>query len=119
LKQQFEMAVDQKTDADKKPAEKEEDIHRAKSGKIDGEGTYLFDTLKGRVTHGDVTIRANIKDSLIGKPLSEDEPKELLSIVEAKVTIDLVGGGKSGPDAAEPSSAAVKKTAAPAKKEKP
>ena len=91
LKQQFEMAVDQKVNADKKPVTADAEVHRSRTGKIDGDGIYVFDTQKGRVTHGEVTIRANIKDDLVGKPLNEEEPKQLISDVQAKVTIDLVG----------------------------
>jgi hypothetical protein len=121
LKQTFDMPVDQKLDADKKPVTNPEDVHRVKSGKIDGEGLYLFDSERGRLTRGDLTIRAKIKDVLVGKPLDDKEPAELESDVEAKVTIELVSGEGSGGGGAKP------KTAAPrgqtvlqtAKKEKP
>lgn len=116
LKQQFVMAVDQKVNADKKPAKNTADVHRQRLGKIDGEGIYVFDTLLGRVMHGDVTIRANIKDNLIGKPLNQDEPKSLVSTVQAKVTIDLVTAAPQDKDA-KPNGTTI--PGEPAKKGKP
>lgn len=95
LKQEFEMPVDVKKNADKKPVTNDEEAHRAQTGKIDGDGVFVFDAQKGRVTHGDVNIRANIKDSLVGKPESDDEPKEIDTAIQAKVTIDLLNGAPS------------------------
>ena len=60
-----------------------------KQGKIEGIGALTFDPSLGLFTKSTVDIKANIADTLVGKPSSKDEPKEILSKVTARVTIEL------------------------------
>lgn len=90
LREEFEMMVDQKLDADKKPVTGDKPVHRTRTGKINGTGTFLFDETHGRFTSGDVTIDANVREDLVGPPANEDEPKQLLSKINAKVKVELL-----------------------------
>ena len=87
--EEFEMAVDQKLTSDKKEAKNSLDTYKTRIGKITGNGEFQFDAAKGRIKNGAVNISANIKETLVGKPLTEDEPKEVITKVEAKVTVSL------------------------------
>jgi hypothetical protein len=84
------MPVNVRKDEEKKPVTAYQEAHRKQVGKIEGDGIFSFDRQKGRMTRGDVTIRANIKDSLVGEALDENEPAELNTAIEAKVKIDLL-----------------------------
>jgi hypothetical protein len=90
LREEFEMAVDQKLDADKKPVTGDKPVHRTRTGKINGTGLFLFDQTRGRLTSGTVTIAADVHEDLVGPPANEDEPKQLISKVDAKVKVELL-----------------------------
>jgi hypothetical protein len=92
IREDFEMAVDQKTDVDNKPAKDDKEAHRVKQGKIAGNGVFLFDRARGRFSQGMVSIKADVKDTLVGEPASEGEPKELVTHVDARVTVELLSG---------------------------
>jgi hypothetical protein len=96
LQEDFQMAVNQKVTAEKKPATSDADTHRTRTGNIQGKGEFNFDREQGRMTRGVVTISANIKDDLVGKPLTDDEPKHLISKVDATVTVELEPAGAGG-----------------------
>ena len=89
IRETFDMAVDQSVDADKKPLAAGKTAHRRKHGRIEGVGTLSFDPAIGLFTKSVVDIKANIADTLVGSPLSKDEPKEILSKVNARVTVEL------------------------------
>jgi hypothetical protein len=99
IREEFEMPVDQKVDVENKPVQDEKDIHRVKQGKIEGNGIFLFDRTRGRIIRGSVNIRAVVKDTLVAEPASEGEPKELLTNVDARVSVELLparsGGAKT------------------------
>ena len=97
LQEDFKMAVNQRVTAEKKPATGPADTHRTRIGNIQGKGEFNFDREQGRMTLGVVNISANIIDDLVGKPLTADEPKHLVSKVDAKVTVELepAGAGES------------------------
>jgi hypothetical protein len=89
LREDFVMPVDQKVDADHKPVTDDSKAHRARHGRISGTGTFAFDRTAGRMTHGTVDIKADVQDDLLAKPEPADEPKQLVSKIDAKVRIDL------------------------------
>jgi hypothetical protein len=89
LQEDFQMAVDQKLDKDKKPVKEGDTVRYTRQGKIEGTGTFTFNTAKGRVDSGTVTIKANVREDLVGAPEREDQPKQMISRVEAKVRVQL------------------------------
>jgi hypothetical protein len=101
LKEQFSMAVDQKVTADKEQALNPEEVHRTRKGNIEGSGEFAFDQARGRVTRGTVNISANIRDELVGMPEKPDEPKLLVSKVQAKVTVALQPAEKASAQRAD------------------
>ena len=89
LGEDFQMPVDQKLDAERKPVTGDAEPYRTRQGKIEGHGVFDFDRTLGRFTSGVVNIKADIVDRLVGKPASEDEPKQVASKVDARVTLEL------------------------------
>jgi hypothetical protein len=89
LQEDFQMGVDQKLDKDKKPLKEGDTLRYTRQGRIEGSGVFNFDRAKGRVQNGTVTIRANVKEDLVGAPDREDQPKQMVSKVDATVTVQL------------------------------
>lgn len=89
ISQKFVMNVNQSVDSEKKPVTDAALAHRTVTGKIEGSGEFRFDRAKGRMVSGVVDLNARISDDLVGKPMKEDEPKQVLSTVSAHVKIDL------------------------------
>jgi len=89
VKQDFQMGVDQKLDKDKKPIKDGSSPYYTRQGKIEGSGVFEFDRVRGRMSSGEVTIKADVNQDLIGKPETEDEPKRMTSKVDAKVHVRL------------------------------
>lgn len=89
IRENFSMDIDQKVDADKRPVVGKGEVHRTRKGRIEGSGLLHFDRAQGRFTQGEVHITANIQENLVGKPRTKDEPKQIISKVRAKVTIQL------------------------------
>ena len=89
IKETFDMKVNQALDEKKRPVADGKSVHRRKQGAIQGTGTLSFDPSLGLFTKSVVDIKANINDTLVGKPTSMDEPKQILSKVDAKVTVEL------------------------------
>ena len=89
IRETFDLKVDQSVDAKGKPITTREPAHRRTQGKIQGVGALTFDPAIGLFTRSVVDIKANIADTLVGKPLTKDEPKQILSKVDAKVTVEL------------------------------
>lgn len=87
LFEQFQMGVDQKLDKDKKPAKEGDSVRFTRLGKIEGSGVFAFDRAKGRVEKGTVTIKATVNEDLVGAPDRPDQPKRMVTRVEAKVHI--------------------------------
>ncbi len=87
IRTEFGMEIDQKLGADKKPAEKPEDIDRTRKGKITGSGLFRFDVGAGRLARGQVTVDANIGEDRLGKLESPDEPRHIDTVVHAVVTV--------------------------------
>lgn len=85
----FHMAVNQTVDAEKKPVANGAAPYRSRRGHIHGNGVLQFDPVRGVFTRSDVRITAEITDRLVGKPRTPDEPKELVSKVDAKLTVEL------------------------------
>jgi hypothetical protein len=93
LKADFQMAVDQKLDKDKKPVKEGATVRYTRQGKIEGTGTFKFDRTRGRVDSGTVTIKANVKEDLVGAPDRDDQPKQMISKVDATVRVQLEPAG--------------------------
>jgi hypothetical protein len=89
INQTFDMMVDNSVTVEKKPVEGGKPAHRRTLGKIEGIGDLRFDPSRGLFTRSVVNIKANIADKLVGKPIDEDEPKEILSKVDARVVVEL------------------------------
>jgi hypothetical protein len=104
IKETFDMKVNQAIDEKKKPVTDGKMVHRRKQGAIQGTGTLSFDPGLGLFTKSVVDIKANINDTLVGKPTSMDEPKQILSKVDAKVTVELKIEKKSASFSLEESS---------------
>ncbi|MEP6754640.1 MAG: hypothetical protein ABJA67_03990 [Chthonomonadales bacterium] len=85
----FEMAVNQNLTSDKKEATTTAETYKTRIGKINGIGEFQFDGAKGHIKGGTVNISVNIKETLTGKPLTEDEPKEAITKLNAKITVAL------------------------------
>lgn len=85
----FHMAVNQTVDVDKKPVANGAAPYRVRRGHIRGNGVLQFDPVRGLFTRSDVRITAEITDRLVGKPHIPDEPRELVSKVDAKLTVEL------------------------------
>lgn len=96
LREEFRMAVDQKLDADHKPITDDIAAYRTRQGKIEGNGVFAFDRSRGRFTNGVVNIKADLVDNLVGKPATEDTPKQITSKVDATVTLQLQPPASSG-----------------------
>jgi hypothetical protein len=99
LQEDFQMGVDQKLDKDKKPVKDGAAARYTRLGKIEGSGVFEFDRAKGRMDSGTVTIKANVNEDLVGEPDRADQPKRMVTRVEAKVRIQYE------PAAATPASA--------------
>jgi hypothetical protein len=89
LRETLSMKVDQKLDSDKKPVLGNKPIHRTRKGLIEGEGDLQFSASEGQFTKSVVKLKANIVEKLLGKPSKPDEPKEVISKVDATVTVEL------------------------------
>ncbi len=98
----FEMAINQKLNSDKKTAANDSEVYKNRTGSIKGAGEFNMDISAGHIVSGKVKISALLKDTLVAKPLTDDEPKELVSKVEANIKITL-----------EPYKKPVKSTATP------
>ena len=85
----FSMKVDQKLDANKKATTVPAKIHKTRIGLISGTGFMNFDRTAGRFNKSVVQLRANIVENVLGKKLTPDEPRQVISTVNAKVTIEL------------------------------
>lgn len=89
LRQNFSMNVDQKLDEEKKPVQSGAEAYRTRKGRIQGSGTYTFHRARGIITSGEVNVSADIVEDLLGEPKTPEEPKKVVSKVNAKVTIEL------------------------------
>jgi hypothetical protein len=94
ISQQFTMGVDQKLDKDKKPIKDGAVIRYTRQGKISGTGLVNFDRARGLVETGTVTIKADVTEDQVGAPDKEDQPKRMVSKVEAKVRVQLESSTK-------------------------
>lgn len=86
VRQEFTMAVDQRLNADKKPAADGEAVRRTRTGKITGVGVMAFSPARGKLIRGHVTIQADILERVVGEP-EPDEAPEVASKVKAVVQI--------------------------------
>jgi hypothetical protein len=89
LRQNFSMNVDQKLDEEKKPVQNGGETYLTRKGRIEGSGTYRFHRTRGIITSGEVNVSADIVEDLVGTPKTPEEPKKVVSKVNAKVTIEL------------------------------
>ncbi len=85
----FEMAINQQLNSDKKTAKPDEAVYKHRIGNIKGSGEFNMDVAAGHIVSGMVKISALLTDTLVGKPLTDDEPKELVSKVEATIKVTL------------------------------
>jgi hypothetical protein len=107
----FHMAINQTLNAEKKPVTNGTAPHRWRRGHIHGSGTFQFNPMRGVFTQGNVHITAEITDKLVGKPRTPDEPRKLVSKVDAKLMVELL------PAAAMPTETSSPETAKESSKE--
>lgn len=107
IKETLRMEIDQKLDAQNKPVTGDSGdsmIHRTRKGRIEGTGVLHFDRAAGRFTKGTVKMMANIREDLLAEPKDPEEPKSIVSKVDATVTLEYqpeaasaqAGSGKGG-----------------------
>ncbi len=89
IRETFDLKVDQSVDSNRKPVTNGKPAYRRTQGKIQGVGALTFDPAIGLFTRSVVDIKANISDTLVGAPMTKDDPKQILSTVDAKVTVEL------------------------------
>ena len=90
LRENVEMKVDTKVNADKKPVTDDADAYKTRKGTIQGSGVLHFNRTSGRFTRSEVELNAKIQEDLVGTPKTPDEPKQVISTVSAKVVVQLM-----------------------------
>lgn len=93
--EQFSLKIDQKLDQAKKPVAEGVSPYQTRNGFIMGEGIFSYDKNTGIFTKGEMLIKAQIVDKILGVPVSPDIPKETNSHIQAKVMIKLLGSPTS------------------------
>jgi|GEM_PF-2131627 hypothetical protein len=93
--EQFSLKIDQKLDQAKKPVPDGVSPYQTRNGFIMGEGIFSYDKKTGVFTKGEMLIKAEILDKILGVPVSPDIPKETNSHIKAKVMIKLLGSPTS------------------------
>lgn len=89
IREEFTLKVDQRLDENKKPVVGGAKPYRTRKGTITGSGTLSFNAEQGQFAKGVVDIKANVAEALLGEPKSADEPKTMVSTVNARVTVEL------------------------------
>lgn len=93
--EQFSLKINQKLDQAKKPVAEGVSPYQTRNGFIMGEGIFSYDKKSGIFTKGEMMIKAQIIDKILGTPVSPDIPKETNSHIQAKVMIKLIGSPTS------------------------
>ncbi len=93
--EQFSLKIDQKLDQAKKPVAEGVSPYQTRNGFIMGEGIFSYDKKTGVFTKGEMLIKAQIVDKILGVPVSPDIPKVTNSHIQAKVMIKLLGSPAS------------------------
>ncbi|MCC6730329.1 MAG: hypothetical protein IT208_13410 [Chthonomonadales bacterium] len=97
VREQFRMEVDQRLDVDRRPVAQDADPYRKRTGRIEGDGVFVFDRALGRLHTGRIRITADLLENLIGAPRTPEEPREVASRIDATVTVQLLPPAKARP----------------------
>lgn len=90
LSENFRMTIDQKLDAERKPLTEGGEAARQQKGTVEGVGVFHFNRTGGHIQRGAFRIKADITDERLTAPKDDNDPKQIVSKVDATVTIELL-----------------------------